>query len=170
MKNEHAVTGDIWNGIDINLCDFALFLSVIKNKDAHEITLSIIMENPNLRLDEIHVEEVILNNPDILIQDERIKRLNSVVTKVKEYEEWEVVNMSIYSVARSRGDEASKAHGEKIDKETILIEQICKKLRKAKSLEVIADELEVDVSKIKSIYQMATDFAHDYNTETVIAT
>lgn len=116
MKNEHADTGDIWNGIDINLCDFALFLSVMKSKEAHEITLSIIMKNLDLRPDEIHVEEVILNNPDILVQDERIKLQDSVVTEVKESEEWEAV--SIYSVAWSRGKDAGKAHGEKSAKKS----------------------------------------------------
>lgn len=62
MKKENLYTNVMPNGMDINLCDFALFLSVMKNKEAHEITLSIIMENPDLRLDEVHVEEVVLNN------------------------------------------------------------------------------------------------------------
>lgn len=46
---------------EFNLSDFALFLSVMKNKTAHESTLSIIMDNPQLKLKEVHVEEVILN-------------------------------------------------------------------------------------------------------------
>ena len=44
-----------------NLSDFALFLSVMKNKPAYENTLSIIMNDPSLRLKEVHVEQVILN-------------------------------------------------------------------------------------------------------------
>jgi len=44
-----------------NLSDFALFLSVMKNREAHEITLSIIMENPDLKLKDVHVEQVVLN-------------------------------------------------------------------------------------------------------------
>ena len=61
MKNENRNARTMLNGMEINLCDFALFLSVMKNKEAHEITLSIIMENPDLHLDEVHVEEVVLN-------------------------------------------------------------------------------------------------------------
>lgn len=61
MRNENQNKQTMPHGMKINLCDFALFLSVMKNKEAHEITLSIIMENPNLRLDEVHVEEVVLN-------------------------------------------------------------------------------------------------------------
>lgn len=44
-----------------NLSDFALFLSVMKNKEAYENTLSIITGNPDLKLQDVHVEQVILN-------------------------------------------------------------------------------------------------------------
>ncbi|WP_075717545.1 Rpn family recombination-promoting nuclease/putative transposase [Roseburia sp. 499] len=44
-----------------NLSDFALFLSVMKNKRAYECTLSIILEEENLELEEVKVEQVILN-------------------------------------------------------------------------------------------------------------
>ena len=45
----------------INLSDFALFLSVMKDKKAYEDVLSIILEEPNLKLKEVKVEQVILN-------------------------------------------------------------------------------------------------------------
>jgi len=105
-----------------------------KNRTPELVSLLQYMKNTNL------------NNPNILVQDERIKRLDSVVTEVKESEEWEVVGMSIYSVAWSHGEEAGKTHGkkigrehgekrgreigERIGKETILIEQICKNSEK----------------------------------------
>ena len=44
-----------------NLSDFALFLSVMKNKTAYENTLSIILDEPDLRLKEVKVEQVVLN-------------------------------------------------------------------------------------------------------------
>ena len=47
--------------MEFNLSDFALFLSVMKNKEAYENTLSIITDNPKLSLKEVHVEEVVLN-------------------------------------------------------------------------------------------------------------
>ena len=46
---------------EFNLCDFALFLSVMKNETAHRNVLSIIMGEKDLELKEVHVEEVILN-------------------------------------------------------------------------------------------------------------
>lgn len=47
--------------VQFNLSDFALFLTVMKHREAYESTLSIITENPDLKLKEVHVEEVILN-------------------------------------------------------------------------------------------------------------
>ena len=45
----------------INLSDFALFLSVMKNKKAYQNTLSIILDEPDIQLKEVKVEQVILN-------------------------------------------------------------------------------------------------------------
>ena len=46
----------------VNLSDFALFLSVMKNKIAYEAVVSIIMEEEDLELQEVKVEQVILNH------------------------------------------------------------------------------------------------------------
>ncbi len=45
----------------INLSDFALFLAVIKVKEAYEDVLSIILDEPDLRLKEVNAEQVVLN-------------------------------------------------------------------------------------------------------------
>lgn len=44
-----------------NLSDFALFLSVMKVKEAYEDVLSIILDEWNLKLKEVKVEQVVLN-------------------------------------------------------------------------------------------------------------
>lgn len=44
-----------------NLSDFALFLSVMKNREAYECVLSIILEEEDLELTEVKVEQVVLN-------------------------------------------------------------------------------------------------------------
>lgn len=62
MKKEHTVSGQtLPEETELNLSDFALFLAVMKNKEACESTLSIITDNPNLTLTDVKVEEVILN-------------------------------------------------------------------------------------------------------------
>ena len=45
----------------LNLSDFALFLSVMKMKEAYENVLSIVLDEPELMLEEVKVEQVILN-------------------------------------------------------------------------------------------------------------
>ncbi len=51
----------ILSNYEINLSDFALFLSVMKNPKAYRNVLSILMEEPDIELEEIKVEHVILN-------------------------------------------------------------------------------------------------------------
>lgn len=48
-------------GITINLSDFALFLSVMKIKEAYQNTLSIILDEKDLELEEVKAEQVVLN-------------------------------------------------------------------------------------------------------------
>ncbi|MCL2718394.1 MAG: PD-(D/E)XK nuclease family transposase [Lachnospiraceae bacterium] len=45
----------------VNLSDFALFLSVMKEKEAYRNVLSIILDEPDLEIIEVNVEKVILN-------------------------------------------------------------------------------------------------------------
>ena len=46
---------------NINLSDFVLFLSVMKDKRAYQNTLSIILDEPDIEIQEVKVEQVILN-------------------------------------------------------------------------------------------------------------
>lgn len=46
---------------EFNLSDFALFLSVMKNRRAYECTVSIILDEPHIQIQEVKVEQVILN-------------------------------------------------------------------------------------------------------------
>ena len=53
---------DFLQNYQINLSDFALFLSVMKVKEAYEDVLSIILDESDLKLKEVKVEQVILNH------------------------------------------------------------------------------------------------------------
>lgn len=48
-----------------------------------------------------------------------------------------------------------------------LIKQVCKKLSKGKSVDVIADELEEDASVIKAIADADISFAPDYDVDAI---
>ncbi len=67
----------------LNLSDFALFLSVMKVKEAYEDVLSIILDEADLKLREVKVEQVILNKSgkrairlDAWAQDVRDRQFN----------------------------------------------------------------------------------------------
>ncbi len=47
--------------VEVNLNNFALFLSVMRNRKAYQNTLSIIMEEPDIQIREINVERVVLS-------------------------------------------------------------------------------------------------------------
>lgn len=49
-----------------------------------------------------------LDNPEILVRDERILNLNRIVEEVKASEEWEDARMSIYSVGIEEGERQAK--------------------------------------------------------------
>ena len=50
-----------------------------------------------------YMKETDLRNPEILVRDARIERLDEIVTEVKESDEWEEVHMGIYSQAMEQG-------------------------------------------------------------------
>ena len=54
-------TNEMPQTYQINLSDFALFLSVMKVKEAYEDVLGIILDETDLKLKEVKVEQVILN-------------------------------------------------------------------------------------------------------------
>ena len=52
---------DLMEEMESNLSDFALFLTVMKRRKAYQNTLSIILDEPDIRLKEVKVEQVVLN-------------------------------------------------------------------------------------------------------------
>ncbi len=56
-----------------------------------------------------------------------------------------------------------------IEKRTDLstIDLICKKIRKGKTVETIADEIEKEVDEVKPIFNVAWKFAPDYDVKAI---
>ncbi len=65
MKNEQEkmtqMRSLLPDDLQVNLSDFALFLSVMNNKTAYQNVLSIIMDEPDIELTEVKVEQVVMN-------------------------------------------------------------------------------------------------------------
>lgn len=151
QKTGSAVLELLPENYQLNLSDFALFLSVMKNKRAYEDVLSIILDEEDLVLKEVKAEQVVLNqsgkrairldawavdlkscqfntemqndtehddvrkrareNPEIMVRDKRILELDSIVTEVKQSEEWEAVKMNILEIGLEKGREEGHCKG-----------------------------------------------------------
>lgn len=58
-----------------------------------------------------YMKNTTLNNPDIVVKDERITELDQIVTEVKQSEEWEAVKVSLLSVGIGIGKEEGIRQG-----------------------------------------------------------
>ena len=79
--------------------------------------------------------------------------------------------MSIYEFDQELHDKTIRREswedGLEEGQQKLLFTQICKKLRKGKSIEQIAEDLEDDVAKIRNICEAAEAFAPEYDEEQV---
>ena len=71
--------------------------------------------------------------------------------------------------AREAGLEQGLEQGRAEGADQMLIQQTSKKLKKGKSPEVIADELETSVERIRDICQFVAPFAPEYSLEAIFA-
>ncbi len=58
-----------------------------------------------------YMKNTTLDNPDIIIKDERILKLAEIVEEVKQSEEWAAIHTSIYSMGIERGKEEGLSEG-----------------------------------------------------------
>ena len=114
-----------------------------------------------------YMKETRLDNPNISVKDKRLTELDEIVQEVKESEEWETVSMSIYSRGIQKGKEEGISIGESRGGSRKLIELICKKLKKNKSVECIAEELEESPENIQQICTIAAAYAPDYDCDKI---
>ena len=114
-----------------------------------------------------YMKDTRLDNPEIIVQDERIKQIDDIVTEVKQSEEWEAVRMNILQIGEAHGMKIGEEIGKEIGRDTLLVEQVCRKLRKGKKPERIADELEEEIAVISAICKSAENAAPEYDCEVV---
>ena len=118
-----------------------------------------------------YMKETRLDNPNISVKDKRLTELDEIVQELKESEEWETVSMSIYSRGIQKGKEEGISIGESrginLGENRKLIELICKKLKKNKSVECIAEELEESPENIQQICTIAAAYAPDYDCDKI---
>jgi len=96
-----------------------------------------------------YMKDTRINNPNILIHDERILELDDIVTEVKASEEWEAVKMNILEIGIQHGIEQG------IDQK--LMELVEKKLKKGLSAAEIADVLEENEETIRTLIKRLSE-------------
>ena len=106
-----------------------------------------------------YMKDTRLDNPNIETEDERLIKLNEIVSEVKESEEWEAVQMNILEVGIQKGLEQGE--------QKKIVSLVCKKMAKGYSVEEIADMLEEEPSVIQTIYDIAKPYQPDYDIEQI---
>ena len=89
----------------------------------------------------------------------------NVIRSFLEQHQSEVRNMCLTEYNEAETMQMFKEEG----REEHLITQVCRKLRKGKTTEQIADELEEDALRVKVICDVAEEFAPEYDEEKVMA-
>ena len=158
----------------VNLCDFILFLSVMKNKKAYQNVLSIILEEPDIQIREVKVEQVVLNKSgkrairldawavsedkrqfnmemenhsekDFLGKRTRYKQL----TEVKASEEWEDIRMTIYDM----GIEKGKSEGLEFGIRAFILDKLEENVPQEKILTKLQTLFQLDAATAIKYYQ-----------------
>ena len=59
-----------------------------------------------------YMKNTTLDNPEILVKDKRIAKLDRIVKEVKQSEEWEAVKMNILEIGMEKGMEKGQSKGQ----------------------------------------------------------
>ena len=98
------------------------------------------------------------------VSDKLTEKQEQVKRKVGDLMGGHVIDLDIF-----QAEDRAEARGKAMGAEQQLIKMICRKLRKGKDAEQIADELEEDEIRVKVICDAAAEYAPDYDEERVLA-
>lgn len=104
-----------------------------------------------------------INNPNIIVKDERLVELDRIVTEVRESEEWEEIEMDLIDIYTNRGIQQGISKGISQGELKKLIAQISRKKMKNYSTEETADMLETEISLVQKVYDALERY--DANTQ-----
>jgi predicted transposase/invertase (TIGR01784 family) len=101
-----------------------------------------------------YMKETRIDNPEILVKDDRILELDKIVTEVRESEEWEAVQMNFMEVCTERGIQQGIKQGMQRGEITKLISLIRKKYSRGCSSTEIADAVEESEAYVTGILEL----------------
>lgn len=91
-----------------------------------------------------YMKETHLDNPEILVKDERIIALDRIVTEVKESEEWEKAEMTIYDMGIEKGKETGI--------EAFILDNLEEHISKERILFKLQKRFDLSLEKAKEYY------------------
>ena len=122
-------------------------------------------------------EEAVKHTVDTCIREGILRdfllkyREEAIEMCIFEYDEEETLRQlgqQSYEGGVAAGIEQGREEGKLVGEEQRLFRQVCTKLKKGKTPEVIAEELEEDLSPIRSICEAAEEFAPEYDWKKVM--
>ena len=122
-------------------------------------------------------EEAVKHTVDTCIREGILRdfllkyREEAIEMCIFEYDEEETLRQlgqQSYEEGVAAGIEQGREEGKLVGEEQRLFRQVCTKLKKGKTPEVIAEELEEDLSPIRSICEAAEEFAPEYDWKKVM--
>ena len=121
-------------------------------------------EVPNKALKELlhYMESTVYENA---VNDD-LKEMHRIVEIVKKDSEMSIMYWK-YLEELNRNKKEGFANGEKAGDLQRLISQVCKKMKREKPLDKIAEELEEELSVIEPIYNTAKEFAPEYDIQSI---
>ena len=110
-----------------------------------------------------YMKKTTLDNPEILVKDERIVELDKIVQEVKESEEWEELQMSILSIGVEKGrlegiqkgrqEGIQKGRQEGIQEGIQVAKQALRLSAQGTAPEEIARQLGISLGRVKQILE-----------------
>ena len=135
----------------------------------NKVRLKMGVEGDNVRIAVTEAMDECIDE-DILVDFFEQHREEVVEVSIYDYDEEEVRRVLAEEYAQEVAQEAAKkafSEGEQSGKQLKIVNQIIKKVKKSKTLETIASELEEEVADIKPVYEAVIAAAPDYDIDII---
>ena len=111
-----------------------------------------------------YMKNTTIDNPEIIVKDILIVKLDEIVNEVKQSEEWEAVKMNILEIGIEKGREEGRKDGlqdgltiGRAEGEAKLVSMIRRKLKKGLNATAISEALELEDAYVQKVINLITE-------------
>ena len=119
-----------------------IFLNMTSKNGSKEL-VSLLQYMKNTRID----------NPDILVRDDRIVELDRIVTEFKESEEWEEMQMTIYDMGVEKGRDEGRSEGRNEGIQALILDNLEEKVSRERILEKLQKRFSLSEEEAENCYE-----------------